>query len=87
MFPALGVGDASDSFSMPQFPFPHLATGRRQVELQGKVVLLASNGYNSAMPGQHLLGLIHLNPSNPELPTGHREQDPPAGEAVTSLNS
>lgn len=51
MFPAVGMGDALDSFSMPQFPFPHLATGRSQVELQGKVVLSALNRYNStAMP-------------------------------------
>lgn len=51
MFPAVGMGDALDSFSMPQFPFPHLATDRSQVELPGKVVLPALNGYSSrAMP-------------------------------------
>lgn len=38
-------------------------------------------------PGQHLLGLIHLNPSNPALPTGHGEQDLPAAEALRSFNS
>lgn len=51
MFPAVGMGDVSDSFSVPLFPFPHLATGSSQVEPQGEVVFPASNGYNStAMP-------------------------------------
>lgn len=83
MFPAVGMGDVSDSFSVPQFPFPHLATGSSQVEPQGEVVLpclkwvqLDSNA--SRQQGQHLLALIPLNPPNPKIPTRHREQDPPA---------